>query len=125
MAAERGRARCADVYRFDGPDPGRADAFGACCAIGTIEVAFAERVIHGCGRFVAGNGEVPASEHTRRSVVRLACGRPRTPLRTDLTEAAPESPGLNNDISASADRTTSQARAPAIRGASQQGDGHR
>lgn len=46
-------------------------------------------------------------------------------MRTGLTGAAPESLGLHNDISASADRTTSQAWARAIRGASQQGDGIR
>ena len=62
----------AGVYRFDDPDPGGADAFGTCYTAITIEVAFAESVIHECGRFVAGSYEVPAAELTKRSVVRFA-----------------------------------------------------
>ena len=39
----------AGVYRFDDPDPDGADAFGTCYTASTIEVAFAESVIHECG----------------------------------------------------------------------------
>lgn len=48
------------VYRFDDPDPdpGGSHAFGTWYTASTIEVAFAESVIHECGRFVAGSYEV-------------------------------------------------------------------
>jgi len=42
----------AGVYRFDDPEPGRAGAFGTCYTASSIEVAFAESVIHESGRFV-------------------------------------------------------------------------
>jgi hypothetical protein len=63
----------AGVYRFDDPDFGDAHAFGTCYTASTIEVAFAESVIHECGRFVGASHEVPAAELTGRSVVRFAC----------------------------------------------------
>jgi hypothetical protein len=115
----------AGVYRFDDPDPGDADAFGTCYTASTIEVAFAESVIHESGRFVAGSYELPAAELTERSVVRFACERRKTLVLADLTGAALKALGLNNDISASADYTTSQAWARAIHGASQRWDGIR
>jgi hypothetical protein len=115
----------AGVYRFDDPDPGGADAFGTCYTASTIEVAFAESVIHECGRFVRGSYEVPAAELTERSVVRFACERRKTLVLADLTGAALKALGLNNDISASADYTASQAWARAIHGASPRWDGIR
>jgi hypothetical protein len=63
----------AGVYRFDDPDPGGADTFGTCFTASTIEVAFAESVIHDCGRSVGGSYVVPAAERTGRSAVRFAC----------------------------------------------------
>lgn len=108
----------AGVYRFDDPDPDRAGAFGTCYTASSIEVAFAESVIHECGRFVSGRYEVPAAELIGRSVVRFACERRKTLVLADLTGAALKSLGLNNDISASVDYTTSQAWARAIHGAS-------
>jgi hypothetical protein len=93
----------AGVYRFDDPDPGSVGAFGTCYTASTIEVAFAESVIHECGRFVSGRYEVPADELTERSVVRFACERRKTLVLADLTGAALKALGLNNDISASAD----------------------
>jgi hypothetical protein len=115
----------AGVYRFDDPDPGSAGAFGTCYTASTIEVAFAESVIHECGRFVGGSYEVPAAELTERSVVRFACERRKTLVLADLTGAALKSLGLNNDISASADYAASQAWARAIYGASPRWDGIR
>ena len=115
----------AGVYRFDDPDPGGADAFGTCYAASTIEVAFAESVIHECGRFVGRSYEVASAELTERSVVRFACERRKTLVLADLTGAALKALGLNNDISASADYTTCQAWAKAIYGASQRWDGIR
>jgi hypothetical protein len=115
----------AGVYRFDDPDPGRAGAFGTCYTASAIEVAFAESVIHESGRFVGGTHEVPAAELTERSVVRFVCERRKTLVLADLTGAALKSLGLNNDISASADYTTSQAWAQAIHGASTRWDGIR
>jgi hypothetical protein len=75
----------AGVYRFDDPDSGGA---GACYTASTIEVAFAESVIHECGRFVGGSYEVPAAELTERSVVRFCCERRKTLVLADLTGAA-------------------------------------
>jgi hypothetical protein len=115
----------AGVYRFDDPEPGGADAFGTCYAGSTVEVAFAESVIHECGRFVGGSYEVPAAELTERSVVRFACERRKTLVLADLTGAALKSLGLNNDVSASTDYTTSQAWARAIHGSSPRWDGIR
>ena len=97
----------AGVYRFDDPDPGGADAFGTCYAASTIEVAFAESVIHECSRFVSGTYEVPVVELTERSIVRFTCDRRKTLVLADLSGAALKALGLNNDISASADYTTS------------------
>lgn len=113
------------VYRFDDPEPGRAGAFGTCYTASTIEVAFAESVIHECGRFVRGSYEVPAAELTGRSVVQFVCNRRKTLVLADLTGAALKAMGLNNDISACADYSTSQAWAQAIHGASRRWDGIR
>ena len=117
--------RSAGVYRFDDPDPGGADAFGTCYTASTIEVAFAESVIHECGRFVGGSYEVPAAELTERSAVRFACEWCKTLVLADLTGAALKALGLNNDISGSADYTTSQAWARAIHDAGLRWDGIR
>ena len=102
------------VYRFDDPDPGRAGEFGTCYTAGSIEVAFAESVIHESGRFVDGAYEVPSAELTERSVVRFACDQRKTLVLADLTGAALKALGLNNDISALADYSVSQAWAQAI-----------
>jgi hypothetical protein len=115
----------AGVYRFDDPDPGGAGSFGTCYTASTIEVAFAESVIHECGRFVTGSYEVPAAELTDRSVVRFTCDRRKSLVLADLTGAALKALGLNNDISASAHYTASQAWARAIHGASPRWDGVR
>lgn len=115
----------AGVYRFDDPDPGGAYAFGTCYTASTIEVAFAESIIHECGRFVGGSYEVPAAELSERLVVRFACERRKTLVLADLTGAALKSLGLNNDISASADYKTSRAWARAIHSASPRWDGIR
>ena len=68
---------------------------------------------------------MPAAELTDRSVVRFACKRRKTLVLADLTGAALKALGLNNDISASTDYTTSQAWAQAIHGASPRWDGIR
>jgi hypothetical protein len=115
----------AGVYRFDDPEPDRAGAFGTCYTASSIDVAFAESVIHESGRFVVGSYEVPAAELTARSVVRFACPRRKTLVLADLTGAALKSLGLNNDISASADYTASQAWAQAIHDAGPRWDGIR
>jgi len=99
--------------------------FGTCYTASTIEVAFAESVIHDCGRFVKGSYEVPAAELTERLVVRFACERRKSLVLADLTGAALKALGLNNDISASGDYSASQAWARAIHGASPRWDGIR
>ena len=76
---------------------------------------------HESGRFVGGAYEVPAAELTERFI----CGRRKTLVLADLTGAALKSLGLNNDISASADYSVSQAWAQAIHGASPRWDGIR
>jgi hypothetical protein len=78
----------AGVYRFDTPEPGHPDAFGTCYTASTVEVAFAESVIHECGRFVGSSFEVPAAELTERSVVRFTCAPRKTLLLADLTGVA-------------------------------------
>lgn len=113
------------VYRFDDPAPRAGDAFGTCYAASSVEVAFAETVIHECSRFVGGFYEVPADELTERSVVRFACDQRKTLLLADLTGTALKALGLNNDISASADYTASQAWARAIHRAGPRWDGVR
>lgn len=115
----------AGVYRFDDPAPERAGAFGTCYAASSVEVAFAESVIHETGRFVNGGYEVPAAELTERSVVRFRCQRRRTLVLADLTGAALKSLGLNNDISASGDYSVTQAWARAVHDASPRWDGIR
>lgn len=115
----------AGVHRFDDPESGRPGAFGTCYTASSVDVAFAESVIHESGRFVDGSYEVPVAELTERSVVRFACLRRKTLVLADLTGAALKSLGLNNDMSASADYTASQAWARAIHGASSRWDGIR
>jgi len=115
----------AGVHRFDDPDFGGVGAFGTCYTASSIEVAFAESVIHESGRFAGGTYEVPATELTERSVVRFICERRKTLVLADLTGAALKALGLNNDISASADYTTSQAWARAIHDANPRWDGIR
>lgn len=115
----------AGVHRFDDPEPDKAGAFGTCYAANSIEVAFAESVVHESGRFVGGCYEVPAAELTERSVVRFACPRRKTLVLADLSGVALKSLGLNNDISASADYAASQAWAQAIHDASPRWDGIR
>ncbi|NDG41775.1 MAG: hypothetical protein EBY28_20970 [Betaproteobacteria bacterium] len=51
----------AGVHRFDNPDSKGAHALGTCYATSTIELAFAESVIHECERFVAESYELPAA----------------------------------------------------------------
>ena len=113
------------VHRFDGPPPGSDTSFGTCYAATTVEVAFAESVIHESGRFVGGRYEVPLSELTQRSLVCFARERHKTLLLADLSGAALKALGLNNDISASADYAASQAWARAIHDASPRWDGIR
>jgi RES domain len=113
------------VYRFDDPDANLTNAFGTCYAASSIEVAFAETVIHACSRFVAGHYEVPIAELTQRSVVQFRCERRKTLRLADLTGTALKSLGLNNDISASSDYTATQAWAKAIHNANPRWDGIR
>lgn len=115
----------AGVYRFDDSEPDRAGAFGTCYMASSIEVAFAESVIHETGRYVAGSYEVPSAELTERSVVRFRCQRRKTLVLADLTGTALKSLGLNNDISACGDYTVSQAWARAIHDASPRWEGIR
>jgi hypothetical protein len=75
----------AGVHRFDHPELDRAGAFCCCCTASSIEVAFAESVIHESGRFGGGSYEVSAAELTERSLVRFACPRRKTLVLADLT----------------------------------------
>lgn len=115
----------AGVHRFDDPQTDAACPFGTCYTANTLEVAFAESVIHESGRFIRGCHEVPTAELTERSVVRFTCDPRKTLVLADLSGAALKSLGLNNDISASGDYTASQAWARAIHDASPRWDGIR
>jgi RES domain len=110
------------VYRFDHPE---SDGFGTCYTASSVEVAFAESVIHESGRFVGGSHEVPVAELTERWVVRFRCEKRKTLILADLSGAALKALGLNNDISSTADYTASQAWAQAIHEASPRWDGIR
>lgn len=115
----------AGVYRFDDPDPDGPDPFGTCYAANSIEVAFAESVIHECGRFGGSAYEIPHLELSARSIVHFRCRTRKTLLLADLTGAALKALGLNNDISASDDYTQSQMWAQAIHRAHVRWDGIR
>lgn len=96
------------------------EAFGTCYTANSIEAAFAESVVHECGRFVGGSDAVPVAELTERSVVRFACERRKTLALADLTGVALKALGLSNDISASGDYTTAprserEGRQPGVR----------
>ena len=115
----------AAVYRFDDPDAGATDTFGICYTATTIEVAFAESVIHECGRFVGDCCEVPAAELSGRSLVSCAGEGRQTLVLANLSGAALKALGLNNDTSESSDYTASQVWARAIHSASPRRDGIR
>ncbi len=115
------------MHRFDDPQ-GDGDAgtgFGVCYAASTLDVAFAESVIHGAGRHVAGRFEVPLAELTGRQVVRFTL-QPHRPLRlVDLCGRALKVLGLDNDISSGDDYRVPQAWARAIHDADGRWDGIR
>jgi len=113
------------VYRFDGPDAGDPGHFGTCYAAASIEVAFAETVIHESARFAHGRYEVAAAELEARRAVYFTCARQKTLVLADLTGANLKALGLNNDISASDDYQGAQAWARAIHDASTRWDGIR
>ena len=50
------------VHRFDDPEPTRPNCFGCTYAAESLDVAFAESIIHECSRFVLGHYEVPLAE---------------------------------------------------------------
>ncbi len=97
------------VYRFDDPQPDAPGAFGVCYAAGSLEVAFAESVIHESGRFVDGRYEVPLADLAARSAVGFRHPRRRSLRLVDLSGASLKALGLNNDISASDDYALPQA----------------
>lgn len=102
------------VYRFDDPTPDAADGFGVCYAGGSVEVAFAESVIHESSRFAHGRYEVPLADLLARHAVSFAHPQRKTLHLADLTGAALKALGLNNDISAGDDYALPQAWARAI-----------
>ncbi len=61
-------------------------------------MAFAESVIHECGRFVAGSYEGPATELIKRSVVRFCCERRKTLVLADLSGAALKAAGATGHV---------------------------
>lgn len=113
------------VYRFDDPQPDAPGAFGVCYAAGSLEVAFAESVIHESGRFVDGRYEVPLADLAARSAVGFRHPRRRSLRLVDLSGAALKALGLNNDISASDDYALPQAWARAIHASDPRWDGIR
>jgi RES domain len=113
------------VYRFDAAESEQEDAFGVCYAASSLEVAFAESVIHETGRFVGGRYEVPREELAGRSVVRFVHSSRKALVLADLTGEALKALGLNNDISATDDYAIPQAWARAIHDAGPRWDGIR
>jgi hypothetical protein len=113
------------VHRFDDPEPSRPNGFGCTYAAESLDVAFAESIIHECSRFVLGHYEVPLAELTGRHTVRFHRPRRPTLVLADLRGDALKRLGLNNDLCATDDYTVPQLWAQAIHDADPKWDGIR
>jgi hypothetical protein len=108
LADPRGSQEAGRTLRAEGCAPRRRTAdceicrrhqricrFSICYAASSVQVAFAESVIHECGRFVGGSYEVPAMELTERSAVpsaviaeRQLAGLPNSVARVSFQRVA-------------------------------------
>jgi len=105
-------------YRFDDP----LGAFGVSYAASTLDVAFAETVIHEVASFEDGGWLVPVEDIAERWVVRYQ--RPDPILKLlDLTGAALKRLVLNNDVCAANDYAYTQRLSRAVHEQLPQADG--
>lgn len=113
------------IHRFDDPQIEPDGRFGVTYAAASLDVAFAETIIHESSRFVKQRYEVPEAELMGRHVVRFE--RPGRPVLVlaDLCGSALKELGLNNDLSATDDYTLPQRWSRAIHEASTKWDGIR
>lgn len=105
-------------YRFDDP----LGSFGVSYAAESLDVAFAETVIHETASFEDGGWLVPHEEVAGRTVVRYRRADPMLRL-LDLTGAALKRLGLNNDVCAASDYSFTQRLSRAVHEQVAQADG--
>jgi hypothetical protein len=116
---------CSADHRFDDPQTGAANEFGVCYAGDSLEVAFAESVIHDGSLFVDGRFAVSDAELKRRQMVTFRHPSRADLVLADLTGFGLKAIGLTNDISAGGDYTVPQLWAQAIHRADPKWDGIR
>ncbi|XYJ11183.1 RES family NAD+ phosphorylase [Telluria sp. B2] len=105
-------------YRFDDP----LGRFGVSYAAESLDVAFAETVIHEIASFEDGGWLVPLEDIAERWVVRYQRPDPMLKL-LDLTGAALKRLGLNNDVCAAGDYAYTQRLSRAVHEQVPQADG--
>ncbi len=105
-------------YRFDDP----LGRFGVSYAAPSLDVAFAETVIHEVASFEDGGWLVPLEDIADRWVVRYQRSDPMLKL-LDLTGAALKRLGLNNDICSASDYAHTQCLSRAVHEQVEQADG--
>jgi hypothetical protein len=96
-------------YRFDDP----LGRFGVTYAAHSLDVAFAETIIHEVAAFEDGAWVIPQEEIAGRWIVDYDSPRPMLTL-LDLTGVALKRLGLNNDVCASNDYTFTQELSRAV-----------
>ncbi len=101
-------------HRFDDPNPVKAKRFGVLYAGDSLDVAFAESVIHENGLFVNGRFEVSKADLDRRQLVTFTHPTLTELALVDLIGDALKPLGLNGDISSGDDYAVPQAWAAAI-----------
>lgn len=97
-------------YRFDDP----AQQFGVTYVALTLDVAFAETVLHQKGLFVDNHWVVDTARITERYVIGYVHPHAKLLRIADLTGARLKALGLNNDICAADDYAGSMALSSAI-----------
>lgn len=110
-------------FRFDGSPAGQGGSFGTCYAGLSLDVAFAESVIHEASWWHEGRFQVPAVSVDSRH--RVLFQRPAAPelVLADFTGAALKRLGLNNDLCSGDDYTLPMAWAAAVHDADAKWDG--
>lgn len=105
------------VSRFDDP----LQLYGVTYAARSLEVAFAETVLHESALYEAGAWIVPASAVYGRSIVHLDADRPL--VLADLTGPSLKAIGLDNQVSAGIDYASTWAISRALHEAVPECDG--
>lgn len=98
------------AYRFDDP----AQSFGTTYAALSLEVAFAETILHQDGQFTGDTWLIDEKNILARHIIGFQ--RPKQPLLglVNLTGAYLKALGLNNDLCSSDDYTASMAVSAAV-----------